>query len=108
MRFSDIDINNPSLSELTNLEERTQRVHQATLMDIYKFIKDNNIVLTKIEKLMLIDVKSMSRQETRMQFNIQLKRLYDRFGKNYELELNKLINQKNNQKSNSFRPPSRE
>ena len=57
---------------------------------------------------MLIDVKSMSRQETRRQFNIKLKRLYDRFGKNYELELNKLINQKNNQKINPFRPPFRE
>ena len=61
MRF--IDIQNISKAERENWENRLQNNQQVRLQDIYKFIKDNNIYLTDIEKQMIIDANEMSKDE---------------------------------------------
>ena len=77
MRFS--EINSPSLAKTANLEEG--------LNHIFKFIKDNNINPTDLEKLMIIDAHNMSIDEVKFKLKRMLKNLYSRYGKNYELEL---------------------
>ena len=61
MRF--IDIQNISRTERENWENRLQNNQQVRLQDIYKFIKDNNISLTDIEKQMIIYANEMSKDE---------------------------------------------
>ena len=61
--------------------------------DIYKFIKDNNIYLTDIEKQMIINANEMSKDEIKKKLQIKLKKLFSGYGKNYELELNTKIKQ---------------
>ena len=61
--------------------------------DIYKFIKDNNIYLTDIEKQVIIAAKEMSKDEIKKKLLIKLKKLFSGYGKNYELELNTKIKQ---------------
>ena len=89
MRF--IDIQNISKAERENWENRLQNNQQVRLQDIYKFIKDNNIYLTDIEKQMIIYAHEMSKDEIKKQLKLKLKKLYAGYGKNYELELNTKI-----------------
>ena len=77
MRIS--EINSPSLAKTANLEEG--------LNHIFKFIKDNNINPTDLEKQMIIDAHNMSIDEVKFQLKRMLKKLFSRYGKNYELEL---------------------
>jgi len=77
MRFS--EINSPSVTKTANLEEG--------LNHILKFIKDNNINPTDLEKLMIIDAHNMSVGEVKLQLKNMLKKLFSSYGKNYELEL---------------------
>jgi hypothetical protein len=77
MRIS--EINSSSLKKTTNLEEG--------LNHIFKFIKDNNINPTDLEKQMIIDAYNMSIDDVKLQLKRMLKNLYSRYGKNYELEL---------------------
>ena len=74
MRF--IDIQNISKAERENWENRLQNNQQVRLQDIYKFIKDNNIYLTDIEKQMIIDANEMSKDEIKKQLKLKLKKLY--------------------------------
>jgi hypothetical protein len=91
MRF--IDIQNISKAERENWENRLQNNQQVRLQDIYKFIKDNNIYLTDIEKQMIINANEMSKDEIKKKLQIKLKKLFSGYGKNYELELNTKIKQ---------------
>jgi len=77
MRFS--EINSPSVTKTANLEEG--------LNHIFKFIKDNNINPTDLEKLMIIDAHNMSVDDVKLQLKNMLKKLFSSYGKNYELEL---------------------
>jgi len=77
MRFS--EINSPSVTKTANLEEG--------LNHILKFIKDNNINPTDLEKLMIIDAHNMSVDDVKLQLKNMLKKLFSSYGKNYELEL---------------------
>ena len=91
MRFSDIDIHNISMLERERWKKHIHNNQQASLQDIYKFIKHNNISLTDIEKQMIINAHEMSKDEIKKQLKIKLKKLYAGYGKNYELELNTKI-----------------
>ena len=88
-----VDIQNISRTERENWENRLQNNQQVRLQDIYKFIKDNNISLTDIEKQMIIDANEMSKDEIKKKLKIKLKTLFSGYGKNYELELNTKIKQ---------------
>ena len=77
MRIS--EINSSSLKKTTNLEEG--------LNHIFKFIKDNNINPTDLEKQMIIDAHNMSVDDVKFQLKRLLINLYSRYGKYYELEL---------------------
>jgi len=89
MRF--IDIQNISKAERENWENRLQNNQQVRLQDIYKFIKDNNIYLTDIEKQMIINANEMSKDEIKKKLQIKLRKLFSGYEKNYELELNTKI-----------------
>jgi len=91
MRFSDIDIHNISRVEREHWKKHIHNNQQASLQDIYKFIKHNNISLTDIEKQMIIYAHEMSKDEIKKQLKLKLKKLYAGYGKNYELELNTKI-----------------
>ena len=104
-----IDIQNISKAERENWENRIQNNQQVRLQDIYKFIKDNNIYLTDIEKQMIINANEMSRDEIKKKLQIKLKKLFSGYGKNYELELNTKIKQQwliKKPKHNPFKPVS--
>ena len=79
MRF--IDIQNISKAERENWGNRLQNNQQVRLQDIYKFIKDNNIYLTDIEKQMIINAHEMSKDEIKKQLKLKLKKLYAGYGK---------------------------
>ena len=76
-----IDIQNISKAERENWENRIQNNQQVRLQDIYKFIKDNNIYLTDIEKQMIINAHEMSKDEIKKQLKLKLKKLYAGYGK---------------------------
>jgi len=86
MRFSDLDIQTATKEKRQNWEDTLDGLQQKELKDLRKFIQDNGIQLSELDKQMIAGANDLNREEIARQLTTKMKGVYSGFGKNYEVE----------------------